>query len=272
MRPSVFIWLNTIINFIVADEANINAVDEILGLTSSSEAEGELDVLYRTVIETACRSKTSSDIVPMIIGIILASAKTTPLSATAIYSFLPLSFALPFPVFDVILKRLSAILHLNDDGITVVHTSVLDFFGDKSRCGGGNWIDPVEIQRIMASGCFEIMKRGSRGHSRLSTLPPGLRFNMCSLLNSHLRNDEVPDLQQRIAKNITPELRYSCVFWADHLAGSRLHEGTEGNISVLASGFICSVMSLYWIEAMTLFGSVLIARDALFRVSALEEV
>lgn len=274
----LFVWLNTIINFITADEENIKYVDKILGSTSS-EAEAELYALYRTVVETAAsKSKTSAKVVRMIIGIIHASSKTAPLSAKSIHAFLPPSFTLPLELFEDILARLSAIIRLGTDGITVMHTSVLDFFGDKAQCGEVHWIDPVEVQRIMASGCFEIMKNGSREPSRLQTPPPGLRFNMCNLQNSHLRNDEVPNLPQTITESVSPELRYSCMFWADHFIGSRLNEFFESTdvgvtgIPASASSFICSVQSLYWVEAMTLFDSIPVARDALFRVDSLGKV
>jgi hypothetical protein len=274
----LFIWLDTIIKFIQADEANIDAVDQILGMMSFPEAEAGLYALYRTVVDTASSTKTSSNVVKMILGFVLASSTTAALSAKAMHAFLPPSYQLPFQKFQEILGRLNAILLIGDNiGITVTHTSVLDFFGNKSQCGKEHWIDPIEVQQIMASGCFEIMKKGTRNPSRQQPPPPGLRFNICSLQTSHLRNDEVTGLKQMIEENVSPELRYSCMYWPDHLIASRMEEGpqaddTKSEILAAAIDFLCSTQSLYWLEAMTLFDTIPRARDALFRIDSLLEV
>jgi hypothetical protein len=275
----LFIWLNTIIKFIQADKANIDTVDQILGMTLFPEAEADLYALYQTVVDTASsKSKTSSEIVKIILGFVLASSKTAALSAKTMHAFLPPSYQLPFHKFQEILGHLNAILLIGDNiGITVTHTSVLDFFGNKSQCGKEHWIDPIEVQRVMASGCFEIMKKGTRNPLRQQLPPPGLRFNICSLQTLHLSNDKVTDLKQMIEKNVSPKLRYSCMYWPDHLIASKMEKGpqaddTKSKILAAAIDFLCSIQSLYWLEAMTLFDTIPHARDVLFRVDSLLEV
>jgi hypothetical protein len=44
-----------------------------------------------------------------------------------------------------------------------------------------------------------------------------LRFNICELESSHIRNRDVTDLSTRIATFIPFRLSYSCRFWAAHL-------------------------------------------------------
>jgi hypothetical protein len=44
----------------------------------------------------------------------------------------------------------------------------------------------------------------------------GLEFNICEIETSYVHNDEILDLDER-EKSISTFLRYSCLFWADHL-------------------------------------------------------
>lgn len=127
---NLFIWLDTIINFIAVDDGNFGVADEILG-QKSTEAEGSLDTLYRAVIDSASdRSKTSKEVVRLTIGFVLASSQTEPLPAGVIHAFLPSSLLVPLGTVETILARLSDILILGAQGVVAVHTSVLDFSAD----------------------------------------------------------------------------------------------------------------------------------------------
>ena len=79
---------------------------------------------------------------------------------------------------------------------------------------------PQSIHSLMATRCFEIMDHGTQSRLHAPITMPGLKFNICELSSSYLRNDQVdcPTLEERIAKNISAELRYSALHWFTHVS------------------------------------------------------
>ena len=136
---------------------------------------------------------------------------------------------------------------------------------------------PDEVERSMASGCFEIMMGGTRNAVRQMDRPPsGLRFNICALETSYLPNSEVKDLEERVAKNVSAELRYSCLHWVDHLRSSLAESSTyfddSGRMTTLLSDFFETTCSLFWLEVLSLTGSVATARDMLVGLMQLQSL
>ena len=259
----LFIWLDTMIAFIANDEGNLDAAEKILGQTAQSEAEASLDILYRSVVKSAAeRSKTSREIVPLIIGFVVASSRTQPLTPRVIHALLPPSFLVTLEAVELVLARLSAILVRTIHGIVAAHTSIFDFGADKNRCGDEIWLPPVYIQQIMASGCLEVMVHGTRSGKRQREVPSGLCFNICNLGSSYLENSEVSDLDQRAEKNISSELLYSSLYWVDHLRGYAIASGeNDGNaahaedaskLSQMLFEFLETELSLFWLEVLSL--------------------
>jgi hypothetical protein len=97
----------------------------------------------------------------------------------------------------------------------------------------------------MALACFQLMKAG-------------LRFNICQLETSHIRNADIPNLAIRVMEKISTCLSYSCQFWADHL------EASASDVELLneAKEFLCNRF-LYWLEVLSLLDMVRIASQAL---------
>ena len=259
----LFIWLDTMIAFIAKDVGNLDAAEKILGQTARAEAEASLDILYRSVIKNAAeKSKTSREVVPLIIGFVVASSKTQPLTPRVIHALLPPSVLLTLGAVELILAHLSAILVLRDHGIVAVHTSVLDFSADKRRCGDDIWLNPVYVQKVMAMGCLEIMHYGTRNARRQREVPTGLCFNICNLETSHLKNSEVPDLNERIASKISSELVYSSLHWVMHViehlnAAETLKidapPSTEANeVLRMVANLLQTEQSLFWLEVLSL--------------------
>jgi len=84
----------------------------------------------------------------------------------------------------------------------------------------------------MALSCLQVMRTG-------------LRFNICQLETSHIRNVDVPDLASRIEKFIPAHLSYSCRFWSDHLQTVKFDvEVMESVKDFLRNGL------LYWLEVL----------------------
>ncbi|KAF7376827.1 WD40 repeat-like protein [Mycena sanguinolenta] len=267
----LFIYIEVIIKFIAAHgDTKLDVANEILGSKSHAKAETALDGLYRTVIKAAAEETNSWQTAKMISSFVLATSNTSPLDARALHAFLPPPFNIAFKTFEEILKRMSAIFIIGADGVVVIHTSVLDFLGDETRCGKDIFVPLDEVEGSMATGCFEIMKHGTRNAGRqMNRSPSGLRFNICDLETSYLPNNEVLDLDKRITANISAELRYSCLHWLDHLRsslGTSQSSSDEEEAMIALTDFLESKRSLFWLEVLSLAGNLAAGRDILLGV------
>lgn len=139
---------------------------------------------------------------------------------------------------DVIIKPLGALLSGTTDSspIRPLHASFPEFLSDPKR-SGEFFTDLSCIHDELAFACLGVMQAE-------------LQFNICDLPNSYLPNSKVHDLAQRIQANISRQLSYSCIFWADHLR----HTSYESN-SPLAKeirDFFQSEKLLFWFEVLSL--------------------
>jgi len=103
-----------------------------------------------------------------------------------------------FPV-GIILGYMASFLTGTVDLSTLVrplHASFYDFLLDKTR-SGEFFIDEADVHRELALASLCVMQ-------------DGLRFNICGLETSYVRNSEVADLAMKIEKNIPLHLLYSC--------------------------------------------------------------
>ena len=268
----LFIWIKTIIKFIAEnDDAKVDVLEKLLASSSHADAESALDELYRTVIEIASEKLNRRKTVKVILAIVLSSSRTSSLSPRALHAFLPPSISIPYRTFEYILNRLGAIFIISDDGVTVVHTSVLDFISNEMRIGEDFFMPLEKVERSMAAGCFEIMKNGTRNAKRqMQQSPSGLRFNICGLETSCSANGEVSGLDKRVAQHVSKELQYSCVHWFAHLGRARggLSSPCGKDIATLLSAFLESTQSLFWLETLGLLGAFPVGREVLIGIQA----
>lgn len=85
-----------------------------------------------------------------------------------------------------------------------------------------------------------------------------LRFNICNLETSHLKNASVDDLDILVAKHIPGHLSYACRFWATHAQWMSV----EPAILKIVEGFLYEKF-LQWLEVLSLTQSVLSASSCL---------
>jgi hypothetical protein len=90
------------------------------------------------------------------------------------------------------------------------------------------------------------------------TMQTELKFNICDLTTSHLKNVEMPGLEQKLNTCIPMYIGYCCCFWADHLAAV----STNAENSAMARKFL-ETKCLFWLEVLSLLGMVSIASPAL---------
>ncbi|KIN98190.1 hypothetical protein M404DRAFT_158233 [Pisolithus tinctorius Marx 270] len=149
----------------------------------------------------------------------------------------------------VVLKFMAPLLG-GDDGNSKIpvhphHESFYDFLTDQSQSG---------VYFVDTSNSYDLT------FASLRVLSEHLQFNICGLESSYLSNSEIPDLAERINKNIPLHLSYSCQFWAQHLQKTAFDPILAG----LVVAIVGSEKILFWLEIMSLLGEVGQAADALF--------
>jgi len=99
----------------------------------------------------------------------------------------------------------------------------------------------------MTVACLHIMKAG-------------LRFNICKIETSYLRNDDL-DLVPRIKRFISTRLSYACCFWAEHLSTTK----PDPKLRDAVREFM-EFRLLYWLEVLSLVKKYNIASRALLLI------
>jgi hypothetical protein len=83
----------------------------------------------------------------------------------------------------------------------------------------------------------------------LWTMQNRLKFNICDIPTSHLKNAAIPDLQKRIDVNIPEYLRYCCCFWAEHVTAVSHDAKNEDEVKSFLEA-----KCLFWLEVLSLMG------------------
>jgi hypothetical protein len=108
-----------------------------------------------------------------------------------------------------ILSPLSAVIYIpdnNEDKIQIIHLSFREFLITRISSKRSDLVFCTEQQMYdIACNVLQVMQ-------------DNLRFNICGLETSCLRNDDMPNLKEKLDDNLPTWLRYSCIFWGDHLS------------------------------------------------------
>ena len=78
-----------------------------------------------------------------------------------------------------------------------------------------------------------------------------LEFNICKLDTSYVTHDEIPDLEERVNKNISVILQYACRFWTEHLKKCDFNDEIAQRVE-----FFMINEFLYWLEVMSVLREV----------------
>ncbi|KAJ7110889.1 hypothetical protein C8R44DRAFT_799694 [Mycena epipterygia] len=97
--------------------------------------------------------------------------------------------------------------------------------------------------------CSTDDQRRALASAILRVLRTQLRFNICDLPTSYLRNAEMPNLQWRLDTYIPDYLTYSSRFWADHLVATSYNSDIAREV-----GKFLVEQFLFWLEVLSLRG------------------
>jgi NACHT domain len=245
----LFVFASTAIKFIEGGPDPNNQLDIILqwdpSNPESSSPESKLDTLYATVLSQMPWKGVEFTLhFQSVMGAIVVGME--PLSDTSLDRIIGMDIETTTPSAHVLSYMGSLLSWKPGQGVRLLHSSFADYLTDPDRCGNRPWFigRSMACQRL-AVGCIRIMKTE-------------LKFNIGQLDTSFLANDEVLDLDVRIGNLISPQLKYACCFWADHLQTTI----SVPEIAAAVEDFL-SGQFLYWLEVMSLVKKVAHASQAL---------
>jgi hypothetical protein len=95
----------------------------------------------------------------------------------------------------------------------------------------------------------------------IGVLDKHLKFNICDLPTSYLKNIDMPEFQWRLDNYIPLHLRYAAQFWVDHLVKIAFDACSDQQVqNLLFKKF------LFWLEVLSLLGIVGYGQQALAKL------
>ncbi|QRV82711.1 ATP-dependent DNA helicase/nuclease subunit A [Ceratobasidium sp. AG-Ba] len=244
----LFIWAHTACEFVLEDLDPTEALDTILRRGQSGLSH-PLDELYTLNIQASVTKQRTSDrakaAVRKYLGAIIVRSARTPLS-------IPTLSRLPDEdqgenLLQATVEFLGSVLYIDHslgDVVRVYHPSFADYMLSKNK-SGEFCVDLEDLNASLASCC-------------LKTMVVELRFNMCDLETSFLRNSEIPNLEARVAQAINEGLKYSYLYWTGHLKDAETSEhGVLLRLRLYE--FARGPALIFWVEALSLIGKLWVA-------------
>ena len=229
----LFQWASTACKFIRGDDTDgLDASEqlEILLRTDNRSGVHPLDNLYQTILAQLFTVANARDRFREVMAVVMALKE--PLSISSLSAL----FGKDLKVRNII-KPLGSLLDgvLDEETpIRPLHTSFRDFLLDEDR-----------------SSVFhlDILPRHSLflGNALLKCMQRMLKFNICDLKDSRLRNTEAPNLTNRVTEAIPPHLAYSCRYWMDHMQHAECSAKLLDDVTSFFKKFFP-----FWLEAISL--------------------
>ena len=148
---------------------------------------------------------------------------------------------------------LSSLLYRDEGtngGIRVRHLSISDFLVSDA-CPCDYRISPQDANVQLGIACLKAMVYQ-------------LRFNICELEDSRLANVAIEDLPSKITRNISDCLRYSSLYWSDHLCFTL--DNHNQRVWESLKEFFEGLCPLFWIEVLSILGMVPIGVPSIRKV------
>jgi hypothetical protein len=227
----LFIWVKTVIKLLEHGEPQ-RTLKQIL----EGGGAGGMAALYSWILKVSFPNPSDEDIRDFrsILGAIIFIK--APLDAASLTQLLSIEGS----TMEYICNGLQSVLD-SGNAVQIHHQSFVYFLLDQNDCPANFLIIRERENRNLAVACLKAM----RSH---------LRFNICGLESSYVRNSEVSDLQSRVERHIPSHLFYSARFWADHLAQAAFDEELFEHLQ-----YFLQNQFLFWLEVLSLTGVVNVA-------------
>ena len=246
----LFVWADTLVKFVEQGIPNMRLQSILQGQNEHER----LDELYRQVMSLSFENATANEleIYRRVVGAVVLAK--IPLRKHDLRHFMGREEEEGSITY--IIRSLSSVISMGaeDEPIHISHLSFTEFICDPRRCGERFVIHRGVHERIMTLACLQIMRLG-------------LRFNICQLESSYVRNVDVRDLASRINKFIPTHLSYSCCLWADHLQNTIV----DVTLIKMVNEFMHTDL-LHWLEVLSLIREVGIGPQILLLLQKWVEV
>jgi hypothetical protein len=252
--------INTIVDcsgglfeFIVTARLLLEEANDPEGLLKQMIAEVPKDTpnslykLYSFVLQSHIMDATGE--IRSVIGAILAAESYQRIGEETIAKLMGLDANMVKTWID----KISPLFYRNEEkrgGVYARHLSIWDFLTSQS-CPPEFRVDIKQAHAQVGLAC-------------LDTMIQELRFNICELESSLVANKDVKDLAERVQKNISNALQYSCIYWSNHVCHSA--DKGEPQIYEALDKFTEGSRLLYWIESLSVMGIVPSGESALRRI------
>jgi hypothetical protein len=247
----LFIWVTVASEYIKASSDPDGALNDVLHGQATNAQQGPeapLDMLYLGILQRTPTLLYSIDTTKYVVGAILVAK--TPLTRAGLDSLLRLGKNVVQTLRDgskmqvassaSLINALGSILRVDDKGLVrVLHASITEFFTNPSRCTDKRFfIDRSKYNCELAIHCFKTMDC--------------LKRDICRVNDPTKFNSEILDLDERLNRYLTEDLRYACRFWHQHLEDVQDPDDDTYN---QAKGFFFTHL-LHWIEVMSLLDDI----------------
>ncbi|KAJ6487444.1 WD40-repeat-containing domain protein [Mycena vitilis] len=250
----LFVFAATCVRYICGDGLRFDPQQSVDYLLEGAPL-SHLDALYFRIVNEAISLPTARDPrvtdyhsdAMQVLGTILHLSE--PLDLVSLAAVLQMKHE----HIKRILTPLSSVIHLPDSvgTVKVIHLSFREFMisgileeqpdplSGAKKCGRPDLLCGTEDQQqLLTSNLIRVMQTE-------------LRFNICGLPTSYLRNSDMPEIQSRLTTSISGQLHYACRYWADHLTAVSFHF----DIAQTAYKFVVDKF-LFWLEVLSLTGFV----------------
>jgi hypothetical protein len=256
---NLFIYVRTIVMYVSSDvEDPIDQLADVLRADAdrTSKQFADLDVLYTQILIKASdivgRDAAAQRQLRDVLASLVLTQENLPVAALAVMA------GVEERQCKMILRCLSSVLlyeHTSHEPVQLMHPSFPDFLTTGNRCIDARYlVSGAEYHSLLALRCVQIMKAD-------------LRRNICDLRNPFLPNSDVPDLDQKLGRNTSAQLRYACKYWPVHVQSA----GCFHPDLITALDAFCTKHLLHWLELLSLIAEVPVAlRDLPTLLSYLE--
>ncbi|GAB1518054.1 hypothetical protein RhiTH_001112 [Rhizoctonia solani] len=236
LSGSLFIYAATAIRYVrpTGGRVDPDRLETILiSSPNSGSQHSEIDKLYTTILEAAVHQSGRDAQEQQKMRLILWTAVCTrePVGIDTLAALTGIKAT----KVDTLLQSLHSVLHVSQATkmITTLHASFPDYMFDTAR-STKFYCDEAKHSQLLAERCFEVMQ-------------DQLRFNICGLETSFIPDSKVQDLEDRIARSISPTLSYVAHHWGDHVVKSTPCEMVRKGLEELLSYRL-----LFWMEVVSL--------------------
>ncbi|KAF5366464.1 hypothetical protein D9757_013587 [Collybiopsis confluens] len=242
---NLFIWASTAVNYLKIQYSLKAGVETLLKTKDKTARDNienphsDLYDLYAAVLHNLPRLKSTFGIplFRLVIGLIISAYE--PFTVKALTKMLEQQsqVAIDYSMVDGMINDLPAVLSTSNRQI-FYHLSLAEFLSSE-QCPTQYRISHEVSHEVLGSICLKVMMNE-------------LKFNICNLETSSLRNSEILNLSERIEQQISPQLQYSVKWWGYHVEqGNGLEEMGTG-----IQNFKSGSHLIYWMECMSLLKKV----------------